>query len=413
MAVMVFNGGTHILPMSVAALGTFAIAAAIARRDWRPLAFFAVFGLASMAYSAPKLIPVAEFVAGEQFWDTRPEIEKPDLVTPEILKQTYLVPTQRVGGRLPMQRHGWHEYGNYLGLGSAIALDLGLLWVLFRRSPAHHWFGLSLALTSIALFFLSLGDYGPFAPATLSQRLPLFSSFRIPSRYTIVVLQFAVVTLGWAFQAIVARHGFPARARAIVSIACLGAAAHLLVVNQWHFGGVFNQRPFDTAFRWMAGPREIATDKDTNAYIGGSPMLRSLVEHRAFFYCYESLQLYRAAAPERPLIFTEGTVRVSDVDFSPNRIAFNVFGGPEPSKVLLNYNWGPGWSSTAGPIELKGDPGKLAMVSIAPGQTGRFEFSFTPPGLYAGIAIFAVAVMVSALTWRRRTRPIFSAPPPQ
>jgi multisubunit Na+/H+ antiporter MnhC subunit len=330
-----------------------------------------------------------------------------------MIAQTYLVPTQRVGGRLPMQRHGWHEYGNYIGIASAIALDLGVLWVLFGRRSAHHWFGLSLALTSIVLFLLSLGDYGPLAPATLSQHLPLFSHFRIPSRYTIVVLQFAALTLAWAFQSIVARHGLPARARAIVGLACLVAAAHLLLVNQWHFKGVFNQPPLDTTFRWMAGPREIATDSDTNAYIAGSPMLRSLVEHRAFFYCYESLQLYRAAAPERPLIFTEGTVRVSDVEFSPNRVTFSVFGGPEPSRVLLNYNWGPGWSTTAGPIELMGEPGKLATVRIAPGLTGRFEFSFTPPGLYLGIATCVVAAIASALLWRKRLRPIVEIPPPR
>src|SRR5688572_13203564 len=122
MALMVFNGGTHILPMSVAALGSFAICAAIGRRDWRPVAFFAMFGIAAVAYSAPKLLPVAQFVAGPQFWDTRNPIDKPDLVTLEILKQTYLVPTEHVGSRLEMQRHGWHEYGNYIGAGSAVAL---------------------------------------------------------------------------------------------------------------------------------------------------------------------------------------------------------------------------------------------------------------------------------------------------
>ena len=406
MAVMVFNGGTHILPMSVAALGTFAIVASIARRDWRPLAFFAVFGAAAAAYAAPKLLPVAQFVAGEQFWDTRNDIEKPDLVTPAILEQTYLVPTQRVGGRLPMQRHGWHEYGNYIGTGSAIALAAGLAWVLIRRLP-NYWFGTSLALTAIVLFLLSLGEFSAAAPAVLSRHLPLFSNFRIPSRYTIPFLQFAALTLAWGFQSAVTRYGFSSRARLAVAIACVAASAHLLVINQANFKGVFNQAPFDTTFRWMAGPREIATDADTSAYIPGSPMLRALVEHRAFFHCYESLQLHRAAVPERPHIFTEGTVRVSDVDFSPNRIAFNVFGGPEPSKILLNYNWGPGWTSTAGPIELMGNPGKLATVIIAPGQTGRFTFAFTPPGLYAGMALFAIAAIASALAWRRRTRPIF------
>ena len=123
---------------------------------------------------------------------------------------------------------------------------------------------------------------------------------------------------------------------------------------------MFTEPPFETSFHWMAGPREIATDQLTNAYSPGSPMLRALVENRAFFHCYESLQVYRASDPDRPLLSVQGTARVSDVTFSPNRVAFNVFGGPEPAKLLLNYNWAPGWSSTAGPIELIGAPGKLA-----------------------------------------------------
>ena len=64
MALMVINGGTHILPMSIASLGTFAVAASIARKDWRPVAIMTVFGIAAMAYSAPKLLPVVNFVGG-------------------------------------------------------------------------------------------------------------------------------------------------------------------------------------------------------------------------------------------------------------------------------------------------------------------------------------------------------------
>ncbi len=79
LALMVFNGGTHILPMSIAALGIFSLCAAIARRDWRPLAFVAAFGAAGLAYSAPKLLPVVQYVNGEYFWDTRNPTEKPDL----------------------------------------------------------------------------------------------------------------------------------------------------------------------------------------------------------------------------------------------------------------------------------------------------------------------------------------------
>jgi hypothetical protein len=60
-----------------------------------------------------------------------------------------------------------------------------------------------------------------------------------------------------------------------------------------------------------------------------------------------------------------------------------------------------------GTIEPMGEPGKIATVTIAPGQTGRYEFSFTPPGLYAGAALFTIAALASAAAWRRRTSPIF------
>jgi hypothetical protein len=71
------------------------------------------------------------------------------------------VPTQDVTNRLPLQRHGWHEYGNYVGPGSAIALVIGWLWALLRRSPGHHWFGVALAATTAFLFLLSLGEFSP------------------------------------------------------------------------------------------------------------------------------------------------------------------------------------------------------------------------------------------------------------
>ncbi len=426
LAAMIFNGGTHILPMSIAALGTFALCASIARRNWRPLAFVAAFGAAGLAYSAPKLIPVVHYVNGDYFWDTRNPTEKPDRLTLDILRQTYLVPTQKVGSRLPMQRHGWHEYGNYIGLGSAIALALGLMFVMIESLPRRSakreggrtpegdaGFGISLAITTIVLFLLSLGEFSPYSPAVLSQYLPLFSSFRIPSRYTIPFLLFAALTLGWAFRSTIVRYGFPQWARAAVTVACLGAAAHLVYVNQWNLKGVFSEAPFDTTFHWMSGPRQISTDADSSAYTGGSPMLRALMNDQSFFNCYESLQLARGAGPANPQVFdANASARLGEVDFSPNRLTFSVNDGTEPAKVALNQNWGPGWSTDAGPIVV-GPRTELSTVTVPPARSGRYSFTFTPPGIYVGTAVMAIALVATALAWRRRVTPIFSAPPPR
>ena len=407
LALMIFNGGTHILPMSIAALGMFALCAAVARRDWRPLAFAIAFGAAGLAYSAPKLLPVVDFVNGDYFWDTRNPTERPDRVTVDILKQTYLVPTQQVSARLPLQRHGWHEYGNYIGVGSALAIVFGYAWVLVRRSAHHHWFGMSLAVTTAFLFLLSLGEFAAWAPANLAHHVPLFSSFRIPSRYSIPFLQFAALTLAWAFQSIVTRHGFPRSARIAVAVLALGGAAHLIYMNQWNFRKVFTEAPFDTSFDWMGGPRQITTLADASPYSPGSPMLRALMEDRSFFTCYESLQLAHGSGADRPLVFdaNEGD-RVIDLDFSPNVLTFTIKDGAADARVILNQNYAPGWTTNAGEITPPRAT-ELALVPVPKGTSGRYAFTFQPRGLVLGLVLFNVALIVTLLFWRRQSTPIF------
>ena len=413
LALMIFNGGTHILPMSIAAIGMFSLAAAIARRDWRPLAFALVFGAVGLAYAAPKLLPVVQYVNGGYFWDTRNPTERPDRVTLEILKQTYLTPTQDVGGRLPMQRHGWHEYGNYIGPVSALAIVLGLIYVLARRSPADHWFGVSIAVTTVWLFLLSLGEFAGWAPANLAHSVPLFSSFRIPSRYTLPFLQFAALTVAWMFRSIVLRHGVSPPARMAITVVALGASAHLIYVNQWNLRGVFTERPFDTSFHWMAGPRQIESIADESPYAPGSPMLRALMADRSFFTCYESLQLAHGSGPNRPQVFDANPGdRVAGLDVTPNELTFTVVGGSSDARVILNQNWAPGWTSSLGPIAPPKQT-ELASVNVPATDTGQYRFSFRPPGLLTGLGTFLAAIAVTGLAWRRRMRPIFSAPPPR
>jgi hypothetical protein len=408
LALMVFNGGTHILPMSIASLGVFSLCAAIARRDWRPVAFVIAFGAAGLAYSAPKLLPVVAYVNGEYFWDTRNPTERPDLVTLDVLKQTYLTPTEEVRSRLPMQRHGWHEYGNYIGPASAIAVVFGFIWALAKRSQEHHWFGVSLAVTTAVLFVLSLGEFADWAPANLAHQVPLFSSFRIPSRYTIPFLQFAALTLAWSFQSIVRRHGLSRPARIAVAAAALGASAHLIYVNQWNLQKVFTEPAFDTSFHWMSGPAEISTLADVNPYTPGSPMLRAIMEDRSFFTCYESLQLARGSVPDQPAVLDVNPgKRVGDLRFSPNELTFSISEGGGDARVILNQNWAPGWTSTLGSLDPPPRT-ELASVVVPTKQTGRHAFSFRPPWLVTGLVIFDLALIVTLTLWRRRTRPVIS-----
>ena len=399
LALMVFNGGVHILPMAFASVGFFAALAAAMTRRVRPLVLTLVFVVAGLAYAAPKLLPVSLFVSGERFWDTRNPTEHPDRMTLEMVRNTYLNSDQNLRTKLDQQRHGWHEYGNYIGPASALLLMAGLLVALWGRGAPDAWFGRALALTAAFLFVLSLGEFSAWAPASLLKHVPLFSSFRIPSRYTIPSLLFGAMALGWALGGF-SLEARPRIVRVVVGVLCLAIGAHLISVNRAQFKGVFSVEPFDTTFRWMDGPSEgITTDFESSAYTRTSPMLRALVEDRFFYYCYESLQLVRASNPDQPLLFTEGGGTVAEPKFTPNRVDFALFGGAEAARLYLNYNWGPGWTSTAGPIDHP--PERIASVALSPGQTGRFAFWFVPPGLWAGTAIGLAAIALSAVFWRR------------
>ncbi len=286
----------------------------------------------------------------------------------------------------------------------------GLIWVFARRATANHWFGLSLGFTTVVFFLFSLGEFSPYSPAALAHHLPLFSSFRIPSRYTIAFLQFAALTLAWAFHSIVVRYGFPKAARIAVGVASLAASAHLISVNHANLKNVFVETPFDTSFHWMTGPRQIATDAESNPYTSGSPMLKALMADRSFYSCYEALQLARGADPSRPQVFDGNpSERVTDVEFSPNRFTFAVQDGQDAARVVLNQNWAAGWTTTAGELKV-GLPTELSTVTVPAGRSGRYEFSYMPPGIFAGAALLVIAAFVTAIVWQRRSSPIFAAP---
>ena len=399
LALMVFNGGVHILPMAFAAVGFFAVLAAAMSRRARPLVMTVVFVVAGLAYAAPKLLPVTLFVSGERFWDTRNPTEHPDRMTLEMVTHTYLNSDQSLRTKLDEQRHGWHEYGNYIGPASALLLVAGLFVALWGRGAPDAWLGRALALTAAFLFVLSLGEFSAWAPASLLKHLPLFSSFRIPSRYTIPALLFGAMALGWVLR------GFALDARSrgvqvVVGVLCLGIAGHLISVNRAQFKGVFSVEPFDTTFPWMSGPSEgLTTDFESSAYTRTSPMLRALTSDRFFYYCYESLQLVRNSSPEKPLLFTDDEATIRGTRFTPNRVDFAIVGAATSTRLYLNYNWGPGWTSTAGTIEHP--PERIASVALQPGQTGRYAFSFVPPGLWAGMGVFLAALGLSFVVWRR------------
>src|SRR5262249_7370377 len=152
----------------------------------RPLLVMLAFSMAGFAYAAPKLVPVLLFVKGDRFWDARAATPYPDRMTVSMLVHPYVDPYQHPSLVVDdQQRHRWHEYGNFMGSLGMILTFSSIAWCFAIRGSPDRAVGLSLSVTALVLLALSAGEFGSAAPASIAARLPLFSSFRIPSRYTI------------------------------------------------------------------------------------------------------------------------------------------------------------------------------------------------------------------------------------
>ena len=138
-ALMVYNGGTHILPMAHRGRrACWRPASAAMLRQWRPLVVGAVCCVAGLAYSAPKLLPVVSFVTSERvLGHAAADRAARSHDAGDGWRGIYLDPDQTTRARLPEQRHGWHEYGNYIGEFAALLIVAGVLWTLTARgAPA-------------------------------------------------------------------------------------------------------------------------------------------------------------------------------------------------------------------------------------------------------------------------------------
>lgn len=93
------------------------------------------------------------------------------------------------------------------------------------------------------------------------------------------------------------------------------------------FAGAFPLAPLDGAFAWQSRPAAPAIDAQTEGMAGDSPMLRAMMDNRAVLSCYEPPRLPGGVDPARPIVFAEGASRMSEIEFTPNRIRFDVLSG--------------------------------------------------------------------------------------
>lgn len=402
-ALGIYAGGIHIVFMVGIALGALTVISIPARRDWVPLAALAMTGALALLFAAPKLIPVLFFLRDPRLVDIR-LVHPNDIMSLDMLLHAFLDPFQYLRQLFPGQNYGWHEYGNYVGSVGAVTVVAALLAVLSHRpGDRRHWLGTSLAATTVLLGLLTIGEYGPYSPYELLRRLPLVSEFRLPSRYTLVLVLFATATVAWAIRGTDDRVPLSGDLRRFTSLLLVVGACYLGYTNRSSLEFAFMLEPVDRDFHFLARPPAPRIDADVDGFSPDAPMMRATLDGRAVLRCNDSLLLRGSVRPELPVVFADG-VTVSRLRFSPNLVEFSAV-TRDGGRVYLNERYMRGWDVTAGKLEI--DPGsELAYMALPPGAAGRFAFRFLPAGLWTGGGCFLLGLVLSFVL---RTRSLTGA----
>jgi hypothetical protein len=400
-ALMVLNGGTHALPLAVVMLGALGLGAVVFGRTVKPLALAVAMVVLGCAYAAPRVVPAMLFIKGADFHDVRP-VKEPDYMSWEMLRIAFFDGSQdtRVKVSPGVQVYGWHEYGNYMGwFGGALALA-SAVWIFLFCWRREHWRESSAALALVVVVLLTAGEFASYAPARLMRDLPLISSFRAPSRYTMLVPLAGALCAAFTLSLVERVAARPWRR--LAEIVCIVGVVQIVVVNRAHFRDVFVlDVPAQSRLFEPTPPTVVQQELVTpgGPWVHRTFLLDSLLAGAAPLYAYEPLQLNRVARLGPVAISGDGDVSISEPTFSPNRVTAKVTVGREPLRVVLNQNFADGWSSNAGTVEHDPASGRPS-VALPAGYSGTVVFTFFPPGLWMGVAICLVAIALTALLQR-------------
>jgi hypothetical protein len=404
-AMMVYTGAIYPLPQTILVVALYAIGCAIASRSIRPVAYAVFAGILSLAFAAPRLLPVMDMMR-----------RYPRLVdSPEALDLSGFIAvfTSKEGTpRPPIGPWGWHEWGIYTGWVPLILMLVGLAFAARGRERA-------LRLTGAVCLVLGFGRFHDWSPWGLAHDyLPIFESQHVPSRWLYPATLVLVVAAGGILERFLRRQ--PRRLALEVALLSLGAYVGLDV-------GLEAQRPLVGAFaRHLAPLEERVTDfhqertaPPSMRYDAGEwapPNMPSMIANVGVLDCntfpgfnsyYRDKQghspgmgaIPRGDPAYRGETFTSSGTGTTNVEsWSPNAVTVSVHGGRPGDLLVLNQNWDPGWRANGASVVDY----RSAIAAPIHDADEVVTFRFVPRFFGTGCLLLVAAVV--GLVWLSRGR---------
>lgn len=381
LALMFFQGGIYLL-MYMA--GAFVFLVIAAREGKTALVITLIAGILAIGLAGVKLVPVALWLT--QFQDTQYASSAFTLWNiKDILLGRILYGAEDI---IANQGGGWHEYGAYVGPVLLILAGIGVALQRKRRIVRILAVGgiLAFIISAMGPYLKPFFDAAPFIPRSNISRLILC---------TVIALS---LLAGFGIDAIAKR----SKRMHIYAIILLTLAAVDVMSLSYplasqafvlpHVTNNIPQAPYPLAYSPFDYKTRYNGVDYTRAYDA------TLKGYGNMTYCSVI-----GPQPAVRIITDEGGTGILSLNddpnatfsiqkWTPNKAVFEIT-ITQATTAVLNSNYAKGWHINGKPAkEITNRPG----VNIQPGTT-TLEFSYIPPGMYAGIGITIVTIALIAL----------------
>jgi hypothetical protein len=229
-----------------------------------------------------RLVFIAQFVTE---WPRDPTtlLREPPIL-PSVAFKAFIYPLQNTTVALPATPYGWHEVSMFIGTFGVISLLCALIILLkYRRSMSQKERKITLIsfLLIPAMFVTALGDFHKFSPFNIIQHLPILSSMRVASRWSIWIIFIGLCLISYSST----RSSFT---RKVVTV-LVSISLFQVVVSNYNFGNffIFRAQKFASEgqpFKQVDYAREELIDDSKEAEVKAKESVIGFPLYKEFMY---------------------------------------------------------------------------------------------------------------------------------
>ena len=392
LALMVYDGATYPLPLTVVFLGIETLTRlSNMKRTLRIAAAAGVVGLVSFTIGASRIITIQDQFAShnrvmEDDWD--------HLANLKTWADMYLLRSPHWRSRLEGQQYVLGEYHAYIGWLGLLLLVIGV-----ACAAGETWW---MVVTSLVLIALMLGHFAKWAPWTvLHAHVPPFKSMRVPARFRLLLALPIAAYMAYAVDR------FPLAVRRWIGKPALADSFRVALVAIGLFAAGDSAGLFTEILEYRfkdAAPAQVVPS--TRFYYGGSDLSADFANHprqnhawlgcRAAWAYNASAAVWTGDVPQARAVDDGAVVEVANRTHNTFTVDVDV---QRPSRIRLNSAYERGWQTNVGQVV---DDNKLLALDLPAGKH-RVQMRYWPRRLTIGLWISAIG-LVGSLAFLARDR---------